>query len=96
MQVRAVGMSAAGVGSLGMQSDTECLRDLEDGGEARVALGAERAVQAFPTETGVLGELRHALGPGDVTQGPGDAGRVVGRIFEPGVEVWAIASGVSR
>jgi hypothetical protein len=51
---------------------------LEDRGELRIAVLAERAVQMLARELRLAGDLRHAPGPRDDAERVGDEGGVLG------------------
>ena len=53
--------------------------------KTRIPIGAQRAIEALTTEAGVLGDLRHPLGAGNVAERSRDTSGIVRRVFEPGV-----------
>jgi hypothetical protein len=48
------------------------VQHLQYRGKLGIAVGGERLVEALAPEPGLAGDLRHALGAGDVAQGCGD------------------------
>lgn len=71
----------------GMQLESERACHLHDRRKARVAVRAQRPVQAFAAQASVRRDLRHAFRPSDIPQRPRNAGDVVGRLVEPGVQI---------
>jgi hypothetical protein len=55
--VEGLGATGNGSGGLGVQPDPEGSCHLEDRGEAWIPIGAQRAVQTFPAEAGLPGDL---------------------------------------
>ncbi len=55
-----------------MEPEAERPNDLQNGGEFRVPIAAQRLVEGLPGQAGFLGELRHAASAGDHAQRVGD------------------------
>jgi hypothetical protein len=70
-----------------MELDTKGSRYLQHRSKARIPIYAECLVQTLATETGILCDLRHPFGAGNVTKRSGDARRIVGRFRQPGIEI---------
>jgi hypothetical protein len=49
-----------GLRCLGVESHSQSPSNLDDRCEARVSIGAKRAVEALAAKSGILGDLRHA------------------------------------
>ena len=63
------------------------MNHLEDGVEARIALSRKSPVKALPRHTGVAGNLGHALGSCDVTQGLGDKSSIAIGLLQTRLQV---------
>jgi hypothetical protein len=68
-----------------MEAEAERPNDLQDGGELRVPVAAQRLVERLPGQAGFLGELRHAASAGDHAQCVGNLAGVA--IREGAVEI---------
>lgn len=79
--------SVSTVGKFGMQLDAQRAHHLEDGGEARIALARQGLVEAFASQAGIAGQLRHALGAGNVPERGGDEGRVIARFRDASFQI---------
>ena len=67
------------------ESASECVDDLDDGAEARVAFPVEAFVEAFASDAGLLGDLSHAARLGYVSYGCLHKRWIAG--FRRGVEI---------
>lgn len=65
-----------GAGRLGRQPDSRRGDDPQDGRELRIAVLAEGLVEPLPRHAGGLGNLAHALRPGDEVEGVADLGGI--------------------
>ena len=70
-----------------MKLDAQGARDLQNCGEARIAIGAQRAIQALSAESRVLGNLRHPLRTSDIAKGASNSGGVIRRLVQPRVQI---------
>jgi hypothetical protein len=49
-----------------MEAQSQGAEYFEDGAELRIALRRERLLETLPAQSGVSGDLDHALRPGDI------------------------------
>jgi len=76
--------------------EPQCLRDLHDRREARVAVGRERCVEAFATHPDPSGEFAHVARARDGAENLRDEGRVVAGFLQGGLKVGATSLSVLR
>jgi antitoxin HigA-1 len=55
--------------------------------KTRIAVRAERSIQALSAQTRFLCDQRHALSTSHITQGTGDTRDIIGRILQPHVQI---------
>src|SRR5688500_4779045 len=73
--------------SLGPESEPQRLHDLHDGAEARVAVLAQRLVQALASEPCVVGNLGHSSRTGDVPERDRNEARIIASLFDARIEI---------
>src|SRR5215210_2420246 len=72
---------------LGVQADTKCASNLQHSRKARIAILAQRPVQALSAESGIARDLGHAPRASDIAKSTSNPRGIVRSLFEPGIKI---------
>lgn len=84
---RVVGLWASRVMGSGMQFDTQSVDNLENSIKTRGAFTGKSLVETLARKACVSCHLRHAFGPGNITESFGDKGRITIRFLNASFQI---------